>query len=489
MEDKIMQDKLEKLEALEKKGVDVYPHSFSCTHNSEVIKKEFSNIQDQPSEKQVCIAGRIMLMRGMGKIAFLQIQDRYGKIQAMLTKDNTKNFELLKLLDVGDIIGIHGNIVRTKTGELTIKAVGFRVLSKGLRPMPEKYHGVKNTELRYRKRYLDLLYNEESKEIFLARAKAISEIRKFLDEHGFIEVETPTLQPIYGGAAARPFTTHHNALDRTLYLRISDELYLKRLIIGGLEKVYEIAKDFRNEGVDTTHNPEFTLVEWYQAYADYNTMMMQAEELISRISMRIHGKQTFKFGNKTIEVKPPFKRLRMTDALKEYANLDVENMDDREVFAECKKRRINLASPSWGTAVLALFEELVEDKLTQPTFIMDYPWETSPLTKIHRKDNRFVERFELFINGWEVANAYTELTDPRDQRRRFEAQVADREKGDEEAHPMDMEFVEAMEHGMPPTGGIGIGVDRLIMLLTGTESIRDVILFPTLRQDEQEESD
>lgn len=485
MEEKITQDRYDKLSALEEAGVNAFPHRFETTHHSKDVKREFEKIGQAPSDAHVSVAGRIMLLRSMGKLVFAQLQDRTGRVQLFFSQKETQHFNHLKHLDMGDIIGVRGPVFRTKTGEITVRAQNFEILAKGLKPMPEKHHGLKDIETRYRKRYLDLLYNEESKQTFIHRAKIIKELRSFLDSQGFIEVDTPILQPIYGGAAAKPFVTHHNALDMQLYLRISDELYLKRLIVGGLEKVYEVCRNFRNEGIDTTHNPEFTMVEWYQAYADYNTMMAQAEELLARMTQVVHGKLFFTFGKHTIEMKPPFRRLRMTDSLNEYAKLDVENMSEEEILIECRNRKIEVPQQTWGHAVLALFEELVEEQLIQPTFITDYPWETSPLTKKHRKDDRFVERFELFINGWEIANAYSELSDPRDQRMRFEKQVEERKAGDDEAHPMDEDFLEAMEYGMPPTGGIGIGIDRVVMLLTGNESIRDVILFPTLRPDER----
>ncbi len=481
MKDKIMLDKEQKLLLLEKKGINCFPYKYSTTHQAKQVIEQFSSATTNDSSEHVAVAGRIMLMRTMGRISFVNIQDVSGRIQAFFSFDKTKDYALLKLLEVGDIIGVNGPVFRTKKDEITIRVLQFTILSKALRPMPEKYHGIKDTEIRYRKRYLDLLYNDKSREVFKKRAQIISEIRSFLDGMGFLEVDTPILQPVYGGANATPFITHHKSLDMMLYLRISDELYLKRLIIGGLERVYEICRNFRNEGIDTTHNPEFSMVEWYQAYADYNTMMCQAEQLIARIAKRVHNKMLFKFGDNTIDVTPPFRRLKMVDAIKEYAGIDVMSLNENEILALCKDKGIKVPQNNWGASVQALFDELVEDKLVQPTFILDYPWETSPLTKKHREDPRFVERFELFINGWEIANAYSELTDPRDQRMRFEQQLEDRKKGDEEAHPMDEDFLEAMEYGMPPTGGIGIGIDRLIMLMAGQHSIRDVILFPTLR--------
>lgn len=485
MENHVIQDRKKKLAQLEEKDINPYPYKYEVTHHAKDVLREYKDVSSEPSENSVQVAGRIMLKRDMGKITFAQLQDVSGRVQVFFSQNETQHFEVLEQVDLGDIVGVQGPVFRTKTGEITIRVQKFSILCKSVRPLPEKFHGLQDTEMRYRKRYLDLLVNDESKETFIARSKIISSIRSYLDAQGFLEVDTPILQPVYGGANARPFITKHNTLDMQLYLRISNELYLKRLIIGGLEKVYEIARNFRNEGIDTTHNPEFSMVEWYQAYADYKTMMAQAEELISRICQQLHEKQEFVFDDHTISVKPPFRRLRMVDAIEEYANLDVMDMDEREILAECKKRKISLPANTWGHAVQELFDELVEDKLIQPTFITDYPYETSPLTKKHREDERFVERFELFIHGWEVGNAYSELTDPRDQRERFEAQLRDREQGDDEAHPMDESYLEAMEYGMPPTGGIGIGIDRLVMLLTQTRSIRDVILFPTLRPDEK----
>ncbi|MFT4249820.1 MAG: lysine--tRNA ligase [Candidatus Woesearchaeota archaeon] len=479
--DDIIADKHDKLAALEEAGITAYPHRYDVTHQAKTVLEEFKNVTSTPSEEIVSVAGRVMFSRDMGKLAFLKVQDDSGQIQVLLSKNDTKEFSLLKNLDVGDIVGVAGPVFRTKTDEITVRAHQLTLLSKNLMPMPEKYHGIQDVEIRYRKRYLDLLYNPESKDRFVKRSKVISGIRKFLDKQGFLEVETPILQPIYGGANARPFVTHHNALKQDLYLRISNELYLKRLVIGGFEKIYEIARDFRNEGVDTTHNPEFTQVEWYQAYADYTVMMQQAEQLISGLAQQLHGEPKVVVGTETISLKLPFTRLRMVDAIKKYANLNVEDMDEQEILAYCKKHKATPNQPTWGYAVLALFEELVEEQLIQPTFITDYPVETSPLTKIHRKDERYVERFELFINGWEIANAYSELTDPRDQEARLRQQVDERVAGDDEAHPMDEDFVEAMKYGMPPTGGIGIGIDRLVMLLTNTTSIRDVIFFPAMK--------
>jgi lysyl-tRNA synthetase class 2 len=484
MED-IIADKHDKLNALEEQNINAYPYKYDVTHKAELVLKEFDNATSEPSEEFVSVAGRIMQLRNMGKIAFVKIQDVTGQIQGFVSEQDTKEFGLLDQLEIGDIIGVAGPVFRTRTKEITIRVHNLTVLAKSLQPMPEKYHGLKDVELKYRKRYLDLLYNQDSKQRFIARAKIISAVRSFLDKQGFIEVETPVLQQQYGGGAAKPFTTHHNSLDMDMYLRIALELYLKKLIIGGMERVYEIGRNFRNEGTDTTHNPEYTMIEWYQAYADYNVMMQQSEELLSSIAQKLHDSSNVTIGDNTINLKPPFRRLTMVDSLKEYAELDVMDMDEQEILAYCKKYKARPPSPTWGHAVQALFDELVEDKLIQPTFITDYPKETSPLTKVHRKDERFVERFELFINGWEIGNAYSELTDPRDQRERFEQQVKDRQSGDDEAHPMDEEFLEAIEHGMPPTGGIGIGIDRLVMLMTNTTSIRDVILFPTMKPREE----
>ena len=475
--------RLEKLRALRQAGIDPYPYRFDKDSEAAALQAKYADLPDDTvTGDRVRVAGRIRAMRNNGM--FIDLHDPTGKIQVFCHKDNLPEpeREKLKLLDLGDMLGVEGMVRRTRRGELSINATALTVLAKALLPLPEKYHGLTDIEARYRQRYLDLIMNEDSRATFRTRSLVIARIRAFFMERGFLEVETPMLHPILGGATARPFVTHHNALDMELYLRIAPELYLKRLVVGGVaERVFEINRSFRNEGISPRHNPEFTMLEAYQAYADYNTMMSQAEELISRVCHELRKKQEFEFNGTAISVKPPFRRLRMVDAIKEYASLDVMDMDDREILAECRKRKIELPADTWGHAVQGLFDELVEDQLIQPTFITDYPKETSPLTKTHREDERFVERFELFINGWEVANAYSELTDPRDQRERFEQQVENRKQGDDEAHPMDEDFLEAMEYGMPPTGGIGIGIDRLVMLLTGTNSIRDVILFPAMR--------
>ncbi len=485
MSEHIITDRLKKRKALEEQGISCYPHNYNPTHTATSVLQTYADIGATPSEEEVCVAGRIMLYRNMGKICFFQVQDSSGRVQAVCSEKNTHAFPLVEELDLGDIVGVCGPVFRTKTGEVSIQVHTLTLLAKSIRPPPEKYHGVKDVELRYRKRYLDLISNQESRKVFVMRTKIISQIRAYLDNQGFLEVETPVLQPLYGGANARPFITTHNALQTELFLRISPELYLKRLIIGGFEKVYELTRNFRNEGIDTTHNPEFTMIEWYQAYADYTVMMQQTEELFSLLARTVHGNETIQFEDKEISFSAPFARIRMTDAIKKYVNIDVESLTTEEILAECEKRKISVVQQTWGHAVQELFDAYVEEQLIQPTFIIDYPVETSPLTKKHRSDDRFVERFELFINGWEIANAYSELTDPIDQKERFEQQVAERAKGDDEAQPYDADFIVAMEHGMPPTGGIGIGIDRLVMLLAGKQSIRDVILFPTLRPEEK----
>jgi len=423
-----------------------------------------------------------MTIRAMGKATFAHIQDQTGKVQIYLREDDLKkqygNFT--SLIDIGDIIGIKGTVFRTKMGEITIHVDSYELLTKSLRPLPEKWHGIKDIELRYRQRYLDLISNEEVRNTFIKRSVMINAIQSFLSQHGFLEVTTPILQEIYGGAAAKPFTTFHNELKSTLYLRISPELYLKRLIIGGYEKVYEIGKSFRNESIDTMHNPEFTMLELYQAYADYNDMMGLTENILREAAQKTLGKLKFEYQGKEIDFSKKFQRIKMVDAIKQYGKIDVEKEKDLKKYIKKYNLKLPVNAPK-GVIINELFEALVEDKLIQPTFIIDYPIEVSPLTKIHRKDKNYTERFELFINGTEMANAYSELNDPIDQKRRFEDQLQQRKTCDMEAHPMDEDFVKALEYGMPPTGGLGIGIDRLIILLTNSPSIRDVILFPSLK--------
>lgn len=473
----IIKDRYKKLEQLKEKNINPYPYKYKRTSNADSI---LSNYKEGD---KVSIAGRLMSLRNMGKLAFAHIQDETGRIQILFKKDNDEGvYELMKLFDIGDFIGVEGTVFKTKTGEITIEVKKTEMLTKSLYPLPEKYHGIQDPELKYRKRYLDLMMDPEKKKIFIIRAKIISAIREYLDGKGFVEVETPTLQPIYGGASARPFTTHHHALDFDMYMRISPELYLKRLIVGGFDKVYEICKNFRNEGIDKTHNPEFTMLEFYWAYTDYNDMMKVFEEIYSFVAKKVIGKTKIEYQGKTIDLAAPWKRISMVDALKEYADIDIAKYDDDQIKDLVNTYSITVEGDlTRGNIINTLFEELVEDKLIQPTFIIDHPIEISPLTKVHRKDPKHVERFEPFINGWEMGNAYSELNDPVEQKKRLEEQAEQLRSGDGEAHPMDEDFVRAIEYGMPPCGGVGIGIDRIIMLLTDSVSIRDVIFFPTMK--------
>ena len=433
----------------------------------------------------VSIAGRMMSKRVMGKASFCNVQDKLGNIQVYVARDSIgeESYADFKKYDVGDIVGIVGNVFRTKMGEISIHAESVTLLSKSLQILPEKYHGLTNTDIRYRQRYVDLIMNEEAKETFIKRSKIITTIRKFLDEKGFMEVETPMLVQNPGGAEARPFETHFNALDEDLKLRISLELYLKRLIVGGLEKVFEIGRVFRNEGLDTRHNPEFTLMELYQAYTDYNGMMDLTEEMYRTIAIEVNGSPIVKYGDLEIDFGKPFERITMVDAVKKYAGIDFDQVpDDAAAKKLADEHHIEYESYHKKGNILALFfEEYCEDKLLQPTFVMDHPIEISPLTKKKPDKEGYVERFEMFINGWEMCNAYSELNDPIDQRERFKAQDANAEAGDEEAQHTDEDFLNALEVGMAPTGGIGYGIDRLVMIMTNSPAIRDVLLFPTMK--------
>ncbi len=472
--------RLDKVAKLRKAGVTPYPYSFNQTHHAEEIIGNFKSLE----QKEVSIAGRIIRARHMGKLHFLDLLDSSGKIQVMVRSDTAgkEAVELLDMIDRGDIVGVRGRVIKSDRGEISIELQGLEVLSKALREMPEKFHGLSDTEMRYRKRYLDLAANPESRKVFVIRGKVISYIRNFLDNHGYLEVETPVLQPVYGGATAKPFKTHHNALDSELFLRISDELYLKRLIIGGLEKVYEISKDFRNEDIDSTHNPEFTMLEAYEAYGDYNTYMKLFEEMLSGLVHKLFNTHEVEFKGKKINFKPPFKKMGFVDSIKEKSGVDVSEIkDDAEAERIAKKEKLETSVKNRYHVADALFDKYVKEQLWNPTFVMDYPTYMCPLVKDHRKDPRKSERFEMFAGGEELMNVYSELTDPIEQKRKFNEQVAERKKGDEEMPPMDEDFVEAMEYGMPPTAGIGIGIDRLVMLLTNNISIKEVILFPSVK--------
>ena len=477
----------EKMDAMVANGQDPFGSRFERTHLAAEIIEEFSELTEEElaEGKEVVLAGRVMTKRGKGKAGFAHLQDISGQIQIYVRQDaiGEEAYDLFKQADLGDIIGIKGNIFRTKVGELSVKAKEFTFLSKALRPLPDKFHGLKDVEERYRKRYVDLMTNDESKQTFITRSKIIREMRRYLDDHGYLEVETPLLHTIAGGAAARPFLTHHNALDMPLFMRIAIELHLKRLIVGGLEKVYEIGRVFRNEGTSTRHNPEFTMIELYEAYADYQDIMRLTENMVAHIAQEVLGTTTVQYGGHDIELKPEWTRLHMVDAIKEHTGVDFwKQMTKEEAQQLAKDHDIQIKDTmEFGHVVNEFFEQVVEEKLIQPTFIYGHPVEISPLAKKNEKDPRFTDRFELFIVGREYANAFSELNDPVDQRERFEAQMKEREQGNDEAHEMDEDFLEALEYGMPPTGGLGIGIDRLVMLLTNSPSIRDVLLFPTMR--------
>lgn len=478
----------EKMQSIRESGIDPFGKRFDRTHNTTQIKDLYEGMtKEELDEKnvQVTIAGRIMTKRGKGKAGFAHIQDLQGQIQVYVRKDTVgdENYELFDTLDLGDIIGVTGTVFKTKVGELSIKVTEFVLLTKSLRPLPDKFHGLKDVEQRYRQRYLDLIMSDESKKTFITRSLIIQSMRRYLDDHGYLEVETPMMHAIAGGAAARPFITHHNALDIPLYMRIAIELHLKRLIVGGLEKVYEIGRVFRNEGVSTRHNPEFTMIELYEAYADYKDIMSLTENLIAHISKEVLGTTTIQYGEYEVNLEPEWRRLHMVDAVKEVTGVDFwKEMSVEEARGLAKEHGIEITEHmEFGHIVNEFFEQKVEETLIQPTFIYGHPVEISPLAKKNDDDPRFTDRFELFIVGREHANAFTELNDPIDQRGRFENQLKEREQGNDEAHMMDEDFVEALEYGMPPTGGLGIGVDRLVMLLTNSASIRDVLLFPLMK--------
>ena len=472
----------EKLAALQEAGKNPFEITkYDVTHHSTDVKDNFDELEG----KTVSLAGRIMSKRVMGKASFCHIQDLKGTIQVYVARDNIgeDSYKDFKKYDMGDIVGVSGEVFKTKTGEISIHAVSVTLLSKSLQILPEKFHGLTNTDTRYRQRYVDLIMNEEVKDTFVKRSKVISSIRRYLDDHGFMEVETPILVQNAGGAAARPFDTHFNALDEDLHLRISLELYLKRLIVGGLEKVYEIGRVFRNEGLDTRHNPEFTLMELYQAYTDYHGMMDLTENLYRYVAKQVTGSEILTYGEYTIDLSKPFERITMVDAVKKYADIDFNEIHTtEEAKALADKLGIHYEDRhKKGDILNLLFEEYVEEHLIQPTFVMDHPIEISPLTKKKPENPEYVERFEFFINGWEMANAYSELNDPIDQRERFEAQEELKAQGDDEANSIDEDFLNALNIGMPPTGGIGFGIDRMTMIMTNSPAIRDVLLFPTMK--------
>ncbi len=499
----VVEARLEKLEALERRGVAPYAYRYEVTDHAAEARAAFEAAErggggaEPGTGPTVRLGGRLVSLRAHGKSTFADLVDRTGKIQLYFKADRLgERYPLLELLDIGDWIGVEGTLFRTRMGEVTLQASGFELLAKSIRPLPlgkeevdaetgerRVYSGFADVEQRYRQRYADLAVNPEVRDLFLKRTRIVSAIRGFLDARGFVEVETPVLQPLYGGASARPFVTHHNALDMQLFMRIADELYLKRLIVGGLERVYEIGKDFRNEGIDRTHNPEFTMLEFYQAFADYGDMMTLVEELLVELVRQVTGGGTrLVYQGQEIDFTPPFRRMGYFEAIREYGNLDLDGMDDPALRDAARSLGIEgVDELSRPKLIDELFGELAEPHLQQPTFVVDFPREISPLAKPKRGSETLVERFELMVTGRELANAFSELNDPIDQRERFLAQVRLREAGDEEAQSYDEDYVRSLEYGMPPTGGVGIGVDRLVMLLTDQASIRDVILFPTLR--------
>lgn len=477
----LMRVRVDKLADMRRQGIEPYADRYVRSHKSMEIIENFTELEGQG----VSIAGRIMSKRDQGKTAFVHVQDIDGRIQAYIRMDEVGNeaFDLFKTFDIGDIIGIRGTVFRTHKGEISVRAKEVTLLSKSLRPLPEKFHGLTNVEIRYRQRYLDLIMNTEVRETFVIRSKIIKTMREYLENQGFLEVETPTLMTIPGGAAARPFVTHHNTLDIDLFLRIALELPLKRLIVGGFEKVFEIGRNFRNEGISIKHNPEFTMMELYQAYANYEDIMNLMEDMVVHIVQKVCNSLEITYQGENINFAKPWRRVQMLDAIKEYSGVDFKTIrTDEEAKAIAREKGIDVKEEdNKGKIINAFFEEFVEPKLIQPTFIIGHPVEISPLAKRNALNPEYTDRFEVFIYGREMGNAFSELNDPIDQRGRFDKQMAEREKGDDEAHMMDEDFVQALEYGLPPTGGLGVGLDRLVMLLTDSASIRDVILFPTMR--------
>ena len=473
------EDRRAKLERLRADGIEPYPHRFDGVVPTSVVRGEQHGLEaEQETDLAYRVAGRLSARRGHGGAAFLDLVDRSGRIQAHARRDllGEESFERLVSLDLGDLVGVDGTAFATKRGELTLRLSDWTLLAKSLRPPPDKYHGLEDVELRYRHRELDLIANEEVRELFVLRTRVVSAVRRWLDDRGFLEVETPVLQPLYGGALSRPFVTHHNALDRDLYLRIADELYLKRLIVGGLERVYEIGKDFRNEGISNKHNPEFTMLEWYEAYADYEQVARELEELVAHVAAEVQYDGPIDFSS-------PWRRITLRQAILDETGVDVLDHRERDALvAAAREKGIELdPEETWARLVDELLSKHVEPKLRQPTIVLDYPKELSPFAKDHRSEPGLVERFEAFAAGMEFSNAFSELNDPDEQRARFEAQRQEQAAGDEETQPYDEDFVRALEQGMPPTGGVGVGIDRLVMILSGRSSIREVLLFPAMR--------
>ena len=483
--DVIRQGRIQKAEDLRAQGINPYPYRFVKTASAKELQEKYENLAaGEETEDRYAVAGRVMAIRNSGM--FIDLMDDTGKIQIFSHKQNIdpEQIKLLKLVDIGDIMGFKGDIRRTPRGELSIKAVEFTILTKSLKPLPEKFHGLTDVETKYRQRYIDLIINEETRDTFRKRSLIIQKIREYLAARNYLEVDTPILQTVASGANARPFTTHHNALDMDMTMRIALELYLKRLIVGGVsERVYEIGKCFRNEGIDTRHNPEFTMIELYQAYADYNDMMELTENMVAYVAQEVLGTTKIKYGENEIDLTPPWDRKTMIGAIEEYTNADFSkcaNLEEAVKLAETIHVDVEDCD-CWGKVIDKVFEEKVEPSLIQPVHIIDYPLEISPLAKVHRDNPRLTERFETRVNGWEIANAFSELSDPIDQRKRFEGQALSKANGDEEAMEYDEDFIEALEYGMPPTGGMGMGIDRLVMLLTNSQTIRDVIAFPTMK--------
>ncbi|HHW73356.1 MAG TPA: lysine--tRNA ligase [Firmicutes bacterium] len=476
----LMAVRREKLRDLIDLGIDPFGEKFECTHSAKQILENFADLEGQ----ETAIAGRIMSLRTHGKATFADLMDSSGRIQLYFRIDvlGEEQYGLLEKVDLGDILGIRGKIFRTRRGEISVEVHNMKFLSKSLRPLPSQWYGLKDVDLRYRQRYVDLIVNPEVRRVFETRSRIIQCIREFLVERGFIEVETPTLHPIAGGASARPFITHHNVLDMDLYLRIAPELYLKRLLVGGFDKVFEIGKNFRNEGISTKHNPEFTSCEVYQAYGDAQDMMKLTEEIFAYIAQKVVGSYKIVFQGQEIDLTPPWPRLPMLEAIKQYCGVDLTGMNDGQARQAAKEKGLTLeANASYANVVEEFFDAFVEPKLIQPVFITDHPVEVSPLAKRKKDNPKLTDRFEPFIVTWEMANGFTELNDPIDQEYRFRQQMAQREAGDEEAHMMDEDFIRALEYGMPPAGGLGLGIDRMVMLFTDSPSIRDVLLFPHMR--------
>ncbi len=484
-ENPLRAEKRRKLTELRGKGINPFPYKYERNANLAQLKAEFQALQngEKKEESKFRVAGRLMTLRAMGKASFFNIQDQTGSMQVYFRNEELTETErtAFNLIDLGDIVGIEGFVFRTQRGELSLHCTKFEILTKTLEPLPEKFHGIADVEIKYRHRHLDLISDEESRKVFVARSKIVREIRTWMENEGFIEVETPVLQPVYGGASEHPIDTQHRALDMKLYLKISPELYLKRLVVGGFEKVFEIGRNFRNEGIDRTHNPEFTMMEWYEAYTDYNDQMKRFENLVATVAEKVTGSMKVTFQGTEIDFTPPWRRLTVYDGCREYGKIDPEKASLDELFQACRKYGVDIEKPlSRGEMVMKIFEATAEKECIQPTIVMDHPIEISPLTKVHRSNPALVERFEPFVCGMELGNSYSELNDPEEQYNRLKEQEAKRTI-DEEAHPMDEDFILAIDSGMPPTGGVGLGIERLVMVLTDRPSIRDILLFPTMK--------